>query len=138
MFDNWIEAFENDEVSAVIMLDMSAAFDVVDIDILLSKLALYGFEDSVLTWIRSYLSDRSQCVFIEGCLSEPLPLECGVPQGSILGPLLPSLAQAPAPAQLGASLALILIAPNHPPSQTTTQDNSVTLTNLRQEVKHQF
>ena len=88
MFDNWIEAFENDEVSAVIMLDMSAAFDVVDIDILLSKLALYGFEDSVLAWIRSYLSNRSQCVFIEGFLSEPLPLECGVPQGSILGPLL--------------------------------------------------
>ena len=37
---------------------------------------------------RSYLSDRSQCLFIEGCLSEPLPLECGVPQGSILAPLL--------------------------------------------------
>ena len=44
--------------------------------------------DSALAWIKSYLSDRFQCVFIEGCLSEPLPLECGVPQGSILGPLL--------------------------------------------------
>ena len=88
MFDTWIEASENDEVSAVIMLDMSAAFDVVDYDILLSKLALYGFEDSALEWVRSYLSNRSQSVFIEGCLSEPLPIECGVPQGSILGPLL--------------------------------------------------
>ena len=64
------------------------AFDVVDYDILLSKLALYGFEDSALEWVRSYLSNRSQSVFIEGCLSEPLPIECGVPQGSILGPLL--------------------------------------------------
>ena len=88
MFDSWIEAFENDEVSAVIMLDMSAAFDIVDHDILLSKLALYGFEDNALSWIRSYLSDRAQCVSIEGSLSEPLPLLCGVPQGSILGPLL--------------------------------------------------
>ena len=88
MFDSWMEAFENDEVSAVIMLDMSAAFDVVDYDILLSKLALYGFEESVLAWIRSYLSGRYQCVSLEGCLSEPLSLECGVPQGSILGPLL--------------------------------------------------
>ena len=55
MFDNWIEAFENNEVSAVIMLYMSAAFDVVDHDILLSKLGLYGFEDSTLAWIKGLL-----------------------------------------------------------------------------------
>ena len=88
MFDTWIEAFEDDEVSAVIMLDMSAAFDVVDHGILLSKLELYGFEESALSWINSYLRNRSQSVFIEGHLSDPLPVECGVPQGSILGPLL--------------------------------------------------
>jgi hypothetical protein len=88
MFDSWIEAFEDDEVSAVIMLDMSAAFDVVDHEILLGKLALYGFEESALSWTNSYLSGRSQSVFIGGCLSDPLPVECGVPQGSILGPLL--------------------------------------------------
>ena len=88
MFDNWIEAFEDEEISAVIMLDMSAAFDVVDFDILLSKLALYGVENKTLLWISSYLRNRTQSVSIEGKLSEPLPLECGVPQGSILGPLL--------------------------------------------------
>ena len=88
MFDTWIEAFEDDEVSAVIMLDMSAAFDVVDHEILLGKLALYGFEDSAVSWIKSYLTNRTQSVFIEGSLSDPLPLDCGVPQGSILGPLL--------------------------------------------------
>ena len=88
MFDTWIDAFEDDEISAVILLDMSAAFDVVDHDILLDKLALYGLESGALSWISSYLRDRTQSVFIEGKLSEPLPLECGVPQGSILGPLL--------------------------------------------------
>ena len=88
MFDTWIDAFEQDEVSAVIMLDMSAAFDVVDHSILLDKLALYGLEDETLHWISSYLDNRSQSVFVEGHLSDPLPVECGVPQGSILGPLL--------------------------------------------------
>ena len=88
MFDTWIDAFEDDEVSAVIMLDMSAAFDVVDHSILLGKLAFYGLEEESLLWIRSYLNNRSQSVFVEGHLSDPLPVECGVPQGSILGPLL--------------------------------------------------
>ena len=88
MFDTWIEAYEENEVSAVIMLDMSAAFDVVDHDILIGKMELYGFEEQALNWIKSYLSKRSQSVHIEGFLSDPLPLECGVPQGSILGPLL--------------------------------------------------
>ena len=88
MFDTWVEAFEDDEVSAVVMLDMSAAFDVVDHDILIRKMALYGFEESALSWVKSYLTNRTQSVFIEGSLSDPLPVECGVPQGSILGPLL--------------------------------------------------
>ena len=88
MFDTWVEAFEDEEVTAVIMLDMSAAFDTVDHDILLKKMALYGFDEAVISWFRSYMTDRTQSVSIEGCLSQPLHLECGVPQGSILGPLL--------------------------------------------------
>ena len=88
MFDTWIDAFEQNEVSAVLMLDMSAAFDVVDHAILLSKLELYGFRECALSWIASYLMNRSQSVYIEGHLSDSLSVECGVPQGSILGPLL--------------------------------------------------
>ena len=76
------------ELSAVIILDMSVAFDVVDHDILLNKMDLYGFLDCSLNWLRSYLTERSQCVLIDGHLSQPLPVVAGVPQGSILGPLL--------------------------------------------------
>ena len=88
MHDQWIEAFESDEVSAAVMLDLSAEFDVVDHDILIQKLRIYGFGKCSTSWLRSYLTDRTQRVYVEGSLSEPLPLEAGVPQGSILGPLL--------------------------------------------------
>ena len=70
------------------LLDLSAAFDVVDHGILLEKLKIYGFDDSLVNWIKSYLSKRKQNVYIDGAFSEELELEAGVPQGSILGPLL--------------------------------------------------
>ena len=66
------------------MLDMSAAFDVVDHGILLAKLKLYGLKESALSWFDSYLSYRTQQVFIDGSYSDSLRLEAGVPQGSIL------------------------------------------------------
>ena len=69
-------------------IPLSAAFDVVDHNILIQKLEILGFEECTLSWVSSYLSARSQQVCIEGSLSDPLPLEAGVPQGSILGPLL--------------------------------------------------
>ena len=75
------------ELAGVCMLDMSAAFDVVDHDILIEKLKLYGFDKEALTWIKDYLSGRSQAVYIDGSLSTFLSVEAGVPQGSILGPL---------------------------------------------------
>ena len=88
MGDVWLEALENNEISAVIMLDMSAAFDVVDHDILLGKLDLYGLQESAVSWFEIYLGNRQQRVVIDGCLFDPLSLDAGVPQGSILGPLL--------------------------------------------------
>ena len=69
------------------MVDMSAAFDVVDTELLLEKMKLYGFDRDAVQWMWSYLTHRSQGVYIEGSMSRLLPLEAGVPQGSILGPV---------------------------------------------------
>ena len=88
MIDVWLEALEDEEISAVVMLDMSAAFDVVDHGILLAKLKLFGLDNDAVSWFHSYLSCRTQQVFIDGSFSDTQKLEAGVPQGSILGPLL--------------------------------------------------
>ena len=70
------------------MLDMSAAFDVVDIPILLKKCEILNFSKESLVWLKSYLTQRQQKVYIGGHFSSTVSLEAGVPQGSILGPLL--------------------------------------------------
>ena len=88
MHNVWLEAFDDKELTAVIMLDLSAAFDVVDSDILIEKLKIYGFQGNAPNWIQSYLTNRSQQVYVDGALSEPQDVNIGVPQGSILGPLL--------------------------------------------------
>ena len=67
---------------------MSVAFDMVCHHVLLQKLQLYGFDMASLAWMQRYLSDRKQTVCIDGTCSPLLPLEFGVPQGSIIGPLL--------------------------------------------------
>ena len=70
------------------MIDLRAGFDVVNHSLLLMKLKEYGCDDKALAWFANYLSDRFQCVQVESALSEILPVPWGVPQGSILGPLL--------------------------------------------------
>ena len=72
----------------VMMIDLSAAFDMVDHDLLLRKLKLHGLDSPAIQWIQSYLEDRSQTVCVDGCLSPLLKIQCGVKQGSVLGPLL--------------------------------------------------
>ena len=87
MYDTWLTAVESGDLAGVCMIDMSAAFDVVDTNLLLEKLKLYGFDKNAVQWSWSYLSYRSQGVYIDGHMSSLLGLEAGVPQGSILGPI---------------------------------------------------
>ncbi|KAJ8390127.1 hypothetical protein AAFF_G00110010 [Aldrovandia affinis] len=77
--------------SALLLLDLSAAFDTMDHQILLSSLVEMGISGSALTWFKSYLADRSYQVAWRGSLSSPHTLSTGVPQGSVLGPVLFSL-----------------------------------------------
>jgi len=72
----------------LVALDLKKAFDTVDHNILLKKLSYYGFKDTSLNWFKSYLTNRQQIACINGNLSEPKTTVTGVPQGSILGPLL--------------------------------------------------
>ena len=88
MYDQWTEEVEKGNMVGVMMIDLSAAFDMVDHPLLLQKLQLFGLEDDALSWVRSYISGRSQSVIVDGCMSPPLAIDCGVPQGSILGPLM--------------------------------------------------
>ena len=88
MYDRWVRGADAGMINGVILLDLSAAFDLVDSDILVEKLKIYGLEEEFIEWMTSYLTDRKQAVWIDHVLSDWLDLTVGVPQGSILGPLL--------------------------------------------------
>ena len=79
---------ERGEMTGSVFIDLSKAFDSVNHNILLEKLKKLNMSASVMQWFKSYLSERSQSVKIEGNISKALPLNVGVPQGSILDPLL--------------------------------------------------
>ena len=86
--NNIIRSFENKETAFCIFLDFAKAFDTVKHDILLSKLEYYGIRGTPLMWFKSYLQNRQQYTDIDGTLSDIDYIKFGVPQGSILGPLL--------------------------------------------------
>ena len=86
--DNIYETFNTGQYMVSVLLDFSKAFDTVNHNILLQKLYMQGVRGNSLQWIRSYLSNRQQYVSINESTSSVLPINIGVPQGSILGPLL--------------------------------------------------
>ena len=74
--------------TSAIMLDLKKAFDLIPHNLILRKLWFCGVRDKELEWFKDYLTNRKQCVVINGTTSEYLPVRSGVPQGSILGPLI--------------------------------------------------
>ena len=82
------DALNNKKHTIAIFCDLKKAFDTCDHQILLSKLKKYGVDGSELDWFKSYLTNRKQFVSVGGCSSSLLEISLGVPQGSILGPLL--------------------------------------------------
>ena len=88
MTDTWLKAINEGKLVGCAMIDFRKAFDSVNHQLLLKKLRTYQFSDMSLPWFKSYLSNRIQQVVINDCSSVNGDVLCGVPQGSILGPLL--------------------------------------------------
>ena len=86
MSDDWLKEIDNKKIVGAVVLDFSAAFDIID-----HNLLYRGFKTSAISWIQSYLSNITQSVFFNGSFSNVKHVKCGVLQGSSLGPLLFSI-----------------------------------------------
>ena len=87
--DDILSALDNDNISVLLLLDLSADFDTIDHQILLSRLnSVFGIHSAALQWFQSYLSDRYQSISVNNSSTSPSQLMYGVPQGSVLGPIL--------------------------------------------------
>ena len=88
MINKWLDAINSSQMIGMVMIDFRKAFDLVDHTLLLKKLKYYKISEEAISWFSSYLLGRKQKVFVNNVLSESENIICGVPQGSILGPLL--------------------------------------------------
>ena len=88
LVDLCLDAVNKGKLSATVILDLNAGFDDIDHKTLLKKLQKYGFDEVTIYWFSDYMSNRYQCVQIESSFSSFLKVLWGVPQVSILGPLL--------------------------------------------------
>ena len=83
-----MQGFDQGKITGMILIDLQKAFHTIDHKVLLDKLVYTGFSDSAISWFKSYMSNKSFIVNVENDYSDPGDLNCGVPQGSILGRLL--------------------------------------------------
>ena len=88
MIDGWKQSLDNRKFVISLFLDLSKAFDTIDHSLLLQKLKYYRFNNQALLLIKNYLSNRYIITKINGSFSNPIEVKVGVPQGSVLGPLL--------------------------------------------------
>jgi len=89
VFSDVVNAIDSGQLALLSLLDMSAAFDTVDHDIFIQRLSRsFGIKDRALSWLESYIKGRTQSVHLAGEETPPRLVTCGVPQGSVLGPLL--------------------------------------------------
>ena len=92
LIDQVSNAFDNNNFFLGVFIDLSKAFDSVDHNIILEKLSMYGVKGNNLKWFHSYLSNRKQYIEFQNDdkkeKTNSLTIKCGVPQGSVLGPLL--------------------------------------------------
>ena len=82
------DALDQGNLTIGVFLDLAKAFDTVNHDILMDKLHHYGIRGTCLSWYRSYLNNRTQLVSFNNFASPATPVNLGVPQGSVLDPLL--------------------------------------------------
>ena len=83
----WLTNIERGKLNGVTLIDFRKAFDMINVDFLISKLKCYRFDETLITWMHSYLTGRYQYVQIRNNTLSLAPVSFGVPQGSILGPL---------------------------------------------------